>query len=108
MGAGKVVFLDPDMTAAAELGNGLLIRNAEKTARGAHCHDHIGRITAMAVVAGDAVSGMNALSPGRDRCSEAAHLPSVALDTHRLRCFCRRRYRKKEHKERPDSYNQSE
>jgi hypothetical protein len=68
------------MTAAAEGGNIRFFRGAEKAPSRTHGIDRVLRVSSMAVIAEDAVCGMDAVAPELYRLAQPAGLAAVAAD----------------------------
>lgn len=84
MGTLEIFLPDSHMASATESRNSGFAWNAKKAPDRAHGVGGISRVSAMAVVARNAVVGVDAPAPGFYRCPSFARLGSVALETDSL------------------------
>ena len=104
MGASEEIGLDADMAASAKVGNGSILGRTEEAAAWIHGIGGIPRVAAMAVMAGNAVLGMDAPLPEPNRLHESAALDTVALDTDGL-AFRRTGQGRDQQNQHRDDYN---
>ncbi len=94
------------MAATAKIGNANVVRRADKTTVRAHRHCKIGWVTTVTIMAGDAVLGMDTLSPLLNRGSQGSFLSGMALDTNSL--FLCQSIVGSSHRQQAGNYNGSE
>jgi hypothetical protein len=84
MGTLKIILGYSNMAAAAKSGDSGLFRRAEKPPGRTHGIDGVFRVPAMAVIACNAVGGMDAFPPEFYRLAKPAGLGAVASDADNL------------------------